>query len=333
MEGVFLVYACTDDRDVNRKVGEAAREKGIPANVADDPQACDFISPAVYREGDMSVAVTSNAKDARRSVAWRNTISRLAESGSFPGTAKPVPPDPEKGKTPGKVFLVGFGPGDPELLTFKADRVLREADSIFYDDLLNPEILRKYKGRAVYAGKRENQHALEQDSINAELARSALAGEKVVRLKGGDPSIFGRAGEELAHLTSLGIVVEIVPGITAASAAAAAAGISLTHRGLSSEVVLRTGRGAAEGNTACGGKTLVYYMAASRLGEIVLELLGEGWPPSTPAVLTRNASLPHQKVLVATLGELSPEGWDSPLVLIVGNATLSGGIKPKGLPA
>ncbi len=332
LEGVFLVYACTDDREVNRTIGEAARARGVPANVADDPQGCDFISPAVYREGDMSVAVTSNATDARRSVAWRNAISRLAEGGAFPETSKPIPPASKKADVAGKVFLVGYGPGDPELLTFKADRVLREADSIFYDDLLNPEILRKYKGRAVYVGKRENQHSQEQDSINEELAKSALAGEKVVRLKGGDPAIFGRAGEELAHLTSQGIEVEIVPGITAASAAAASAGVSLTHRGVSSEVVLRTGRGAVEGEKACEGKTLVYYMAASRLMEIVSELMAEGWPPSTPVVLTRNASLPHEKVLSTTLGEVSPEGWDSPLVLIVGNATVSGGIKIKDHP-
>ena len=325
LEGMGLVYACTDDRELNRRIATEARGRGIPANAADDPAFCDFTSPAIYRRGNMSVAVSSNAQDVRRAVAWRNAIRRLDEGGALPETAKDVAPAASAlsgRRLSGKVWLVGFGPGDPELLTFKADRILRDADVIYYDDLVDPEVLRRFKGRAVYVGKRESQHAVEQESINEVLAQSALKGETVVRLKGGDPSIFGRAGEELAHLTRLGIEVEVVPGITAACAAAASAVVPLTHRGISSEVVLRTGHGSVEGDGRPDARTLVYYMSASRLSQVVAQLLAEGWPPTTPAVLVRSASLPHQKVAYTRIGELTPEEWDSPLILIVGRAAI-----------
>jgi uroporphyrin-III C-methyltransferase len=219
----------------------------------------------------------------------------------------------------GKVWLVGFGPGDPELMTLKADRILSQADIIYFDDLIDQAVLSRYRGEKKYVGKRKGTHSESQQTINELLFRSALAGRNVVRLKGGDPFIFGRGGEEIEYLFRRFVAVEVIPGVSAANAAAAAGNIPLTKRAISSRVSFRTAHcGKDQVGVHTSGGTLVYYMAASRLAELSRDLILEGWNSATPVALVQNASLATERCLSTTLEHLAGEIVDSPVLVIVG---------------
>ena len=220
----------------------------------------------------------------------------------------------------GQVWLVGFGPGDPDLLTVKGLKLLKSANIIFYDDLTNKEFLLKFKAEKVYVGKRKGQHSHEQDEINRLLYEAALAGKKVVRLKGGDPMLFAHGGEEIEYLRSRFIKVDVVPGVTAALAAAAFANIPLTHRGISSSVTFSTGHSKTDINVPRSG-TLVYYMGASNLHKIAEEVIAKGWNVETPVLLVYNASAPDQKEYYTTLQEVTdfPQTYKTPLIIIIGD--------------
>jgi len=220
----------------------------------------------------------------------------------------------------GQVWLVGFGPGDPDLLTVKGLKLLKSANIIFYDDLTNKEFLLKFKAEKVYVGKRKGQHSHEQDEINRLLYEAALAGKKVVRLKGGDPMLFAHGGEEIEYLRSRFIKVDVVPGVTAALAAAAFANIPLTHRGISSSVTFSTGHSKTDINVPRSG-TLVYYMGASNLHKIAEEVIAKGWNVETPVLLVYNASAPDQKEYYTTLQEVTdfPQSYKTPLIIIIGD--------------
>ncbi len=223
-------------------------------------------------------------------------------------------------KNYGTVFLTGFGPGNPELLTVKADKILNKADIIFYDDLVPGDHLNKYNSEKVYVGKRKGNHSREQHEINKLVCHAALKGKQVVRLKGGDPMIFGRGGEEIDYLRQRLIDVEVIPGITSAIAAAAEAVIPLTQRGRSSSVSICTGH-PEDKIFVPGTDTLVYYMGASSLKKIVKEVISHGWPAQTPIALVHNASQPDQKIKVSTLEKVLNinETYNSPLTVIIGN--------------
>lgn len=220
---------------------------------------------------------------------------------------------------PGRVYLVGFGPGDPDLLTIKGLKLLKSAHIIFHDDLLNREFLEKFKGEKVYVGKRKGKHSVEQDEINRLLYEAALAGKKVVRLKGGDPMLFAHGGEEIEYLRSRFIQVDVVPGITAALAASAFATIPLTHRGISSSVTFATGHNKNNIHVPESG-TLVYYMGASNLHHIAGEVVRKGWDAETPVLLVYNVSGADQKEYYTTLQEITdyPENYKTPLIIVIG---------------
>lgn len=219
----------------------------------------------------------------------------------------------------GKVWLVGFGPGDPDLLTVKGLKILRSANIIFYDDLLNKEFLLKFKAEKVYVGKRKGKHSHEQEEINELLYHAALAGKKVVRLKGGDPMLFAHGGEEIEYLRSRNIKVDVVPGVTAALAAAAIANISLMHRDLSSSVTFTTGHSLKNLYVPVTG-TLVYYMGATNLQQIAGEAVRKGWKADTPVLLVYNVSGEDQKEYYTTLREISDDmqTYKTPLIIIIG---------------
>ena len=204
----------------------------------------------------------------------------------------------------GHVTLVGFGPGDPELLTVKAVKALQQADIIFYDDLIGKAYLDTLRAEKVYVGKRSGQHHAEQSAINRLLLQAAREGKQVVRLKGGDPMVFGHAGEEIEYLQSNLVSVSVVPGITTASALAATTKVSLTHRGISSSVALVNGHAARP--YVPNADTVVYYMGGRRLSQIGESLLAEGWPTATPVLLVHNVSLPDEQTFETTVGDLSP---------------------------
>ncbi len=223
-----------------------------------------------------------------------------------------------RGADVGTVALVGAGPGDPDLLTLRAHGLLQTADVIVYDRLVSPQVLdyARRDAELLFVGKQPGKHSQSQDKINALLVRLAREGKRVVRLKGGDPAIFARGGEELDHLRAHAVAVEIVPGITAATAAAAAAGFSLTHRDHASSVTFVTGQGrAGQGRDglpdldwpalARARHTLAIYMGVGAAPEIAQRLLTHGRDPATPAVVVERASTPDQQIQATTLQHLA----------------------------
>ena len=213
----------------------------------------------------------------------------------------------------GRVALVGAGPGDPELLTLKAHRLLQEADVIVYDRLVAPAVLElaRRDARRIAVGKARGHHSLPQPEINRLLASEARAGNRVVRLKGGDPFIFGRGGEELEHLEREGIAVEIVPGITAALGCAASARVALTHRDTAQALILATAEGA-EGEpaldwSALAGphRTLAIYMGVGAAARLQQRLLEGGLDPATPVAVIENGTRPDERVLSGSVRELA----------------------------
>jgi uroporphyrinogen III methyltransferase/synthase len=232
----------------------------------------------------------------------------------------------------GKVYLIGAGPGDPDLLTLKGKRILEHADVVVYDHLANEDLL-KYCGtdvERIYVGKHGDRHTIAQQKINELLVEKARSGSKVARLKGGDPYIFGRGGEEAEYLESVGVEFEIVPGVSSAVAAPAYAGIPLTHRDYASSVAIVTGHEDAAReqskikweHLAHGVDTLVFLMGMKNLGNIVKNLLTQGKPPHTPAALIRWGTTVEQQTITAPLNKIENEarekGLGPPAVLVVG---------------
>lgn len=231
----------------------------------------------------------------------------------------------------GKVWLVGSGPGDPDLLTVKAARLIGQADAIVYDHLVGDGImdLARPDARCIYAGKEASNHTLPQDSINALLVDLAREGLAVVRLKGGDPFIFGRGGEELETLAASGIPFEVVPGVTAAAGCAAYSAFPLTHRDHAQSVTFVTGH-LKDGTVnldwlalARPGQTVVFYMGIGAAEEICRQMINHGLPSLTPAAVVRNGTLPTQQTLIATLGTLPQRivesGITPPALIVVGS--------------
>jgi uroporphyrinogen III methyltransferase/synthase len=223
-------------------------------------------------------------------------------------------------KNIGKVYLVGFGPGNPDLLTIGAEKQLREADIIYYDDLLDKEFLTKYKAEKIYVGKRKNVHSKEQADINQLMLDSATDGKTVVRLKGGDPMVFAHGGEEVEFLESNLIEVEVIPGISTANALASLCKIPLTHRDISSSVAFVSGH-APGGLQIPTADTLVYYMAGTKIKEIAQAIIDKGWKPSTPVALVYHVSMPDQQEFFYTLDQLTKQDiqFPTPIITIIGN--------------
>lgn len=234
---------------------------------------------------------------------------------------------------PGEVWLVGAGPGDPDLLTRKAERLLRAASILFYDALVGPGVLALVPDhvRMVPVGKRSGRHSRDQDSINDLIVRAAQDGERVVRLKGGDPSVFGRSAEEIAACRAHGLSVHICPGITAASAAVASASVSLTLRGLARRVQFVTAHARAGESLDLDWRaladpqaTLAIYMGKAAAEEVATSLMAEGLNGDTPVLVAANASLPDEQLIRTRLDLLAlacrvlPDG--APAVLLVGTA-------------
>lgn len=244
----------------------------------------------------------------------------------------PLSPREESFMTSGRVAIVGAGPGDPDLLTLRAARLIARAGALVHDRLLSPEILDlcPEECRVIYAGKSPGRHALDQEEINGLLISLAREGLEVVRLKGGDPFVFGRGGEEAEALAQAGVPFEVVPGVTSAVAAPAFAGIPVTHRGLAASVTFVTAHedpakesGQVDyAHLARAKGTLVFLMGARSVGRIARRLLAHGMPARTPVAIVENGSTPRQRTLrcrldgAARLAER--EEVAAPAVVVVG---------------
>lgn len=239
---------------------------------------------------------------------------------------------------PGTVWLVGAGPGDPDLLTRKAERLLRAADVVFHDALVGPGVLALVPAHVerVSVGKRSGRHSKAQETINDLLLAAARAGKRVVRLKGGDPSVFGRSAEEMEHLRAHDVCVHASPGVTAASAAAASEGVSLTLRGLARTLTFVTAHASAGepldldwAALAAPGQTLAVYMGRAAAGEIARGLLAAGCRPDMPVLVAVNVSLRTERLIRGRLSALpflvEMASDDDPTLLLIGEAIAAQG--------
>ncbi|TCU07825.1 siroheme synthase CysG [Rhizobium sullae] len=372
-----IAIADCDDEVEARRFFEAARKMGVPVNVIDKPDFCQFQFGSIVNRSPVVVAISTDgaapilAQTIRRKIetllprtlkSWaelaqsmRGKINGMLVAASarrlfwekfadmaFDGSADR---DTEKrlllaarglkstASTTGRVTLVGAGPGDAELLTLKAVRALQAADVILFDDLVSAEVLElaRREAKRMLVGKRGGRTSCRQEDINAMMVKLAKAGKRVVRLKSGDPMIFGRAGEEIAHLDRENIPVDVIPGITAASAMASRLGISLTHRDCAQSVRFITGHSRHGGlpvdvdwaAAADLHTTTVFYMGGRTAPLIADRLIAEGLPPGTPAVIMSDVSRATQREWHGHLGALAEGvteiGYDNPVLIAIGD--------------
>ncbi|HVU47694.1 MAG TPA: siroheme synthase CysG [Terracidiphilus sp.] len=365
LDGQFVVITATDVPAVNEAVYRAAVERGIPCNSVDDIPNCDFYFGSVVSRGDLQIAISTAgespalAQRLRREIdeqlpqdlgAWlaqigvlRREVLETHERGEARRlllhelaqrqicesplcAARNLACKGRQAAAAGKVYLVGAGPGDPELLTVKAVRLIESAQVILHDDLVPQAILDlAAQGAEIEnVGKRCGNKSISQEEINALMVERALAGRSVVRLKSGDPLLFGRAAEEMSALAQAGVPCEVVPGVSAGFAAAAAIGCSLTDRNWASNVIFSTGHHAQSHNHAplpeLEDATRVVYMPGRDMTLLAAEWMANGLPADLPCAVVSHAAQPQQSVILTTLGELgtAAAAAQAPSLLVAG---------------
>ncbi len=324
LEGARLVHACTDDAAVNAAVAADAHARGLWCVRADDGAASAAVTPASGSVDELTVAVTAGG-DPRRARDVRDAVVAGLRDGSLSA--------PEYRGRRGRVVLVGGGPGDPDLLTLRAARLLRQADVVVTDRLGPRAMLDELAPgvEVVDVGKVPRGPGARQEEINRILVERASAGQFVVRLKGGDPFIFGRGGEEMLACVEAGIECAVVPGISSAVAVPELAGIPLTHRGVAQEFIVASGHlppGHA-GSTVdwahlgTSRATLVLLMAVDNLPHIAVALLEAGRDPATPVACIQDGAMPGERVIVAELASVADEAkaaeLAAPAIVVVGD--------------
>ena len=362
-----FVIAATGDRALDRRIAALCRARRILVNVVDDPAACGFYFPALVQRGRLCIGISTGGASPTAAAWLRQKIEALlppgfdgildrlaarreavkAEGGSeakraerlqqafalelAAAEAPPAPAAARESAGPGRVALVGAGCGRADLITVRGLWLLQQCRAVVYDDLIDTALLDTAPAGAerIYVGKRSGRHSAPQAEINAALITLAQRGGLTVRLKGGDPYVFGRGGEEALALQRAGIPFEVVPGITAAIAVPAEAGIPVTHRGVSRAVHIITAHTQDEtpdfsrwAALAADG-TLVFLMGLQRLPQIAAGLLAGGLPPQTPAAVLSGGNAPHPAAVRASLGEIAAAaraaGVEAPAVIVVGD--------------
>ena len=374
-----LVIAATNNKTLNKRISDLAKQQNILVNVADDFKQGDVVLPSVIGRDPIQIAVTTGGASPVLARLLRRNLERCTPSayGSLASlvekyrqsTTQAIPDEDARrrfweevlqgpiaemvlaGKISaaeetlqhklankdfsnhdmGEVYLVGAGPGDPDLLTFRALRLMQQADAVVYDRLVSDQIMDLVRKDAekIYAGKQRSNHALQQESINQLLVRLAKQGKRVLRLKGGDPFIFGRGGEEIETLMEEGVHFQVVPGITAAAGCASYSGIPLTHRDHAQACIFVTGHlrdGTVNLNwnmLAHANQTLVFYMGLHGLSIICQQLAKHGLASDTPAALITKGTTPDQRVLIGDLTTLpnlvDEQHVQGPTLIIVGS--------------
>ncbi len=327
LDGAWLAHAATDDPAVNAAVAAGAERRRIWCARADDAAASSAWTPAVARHGEVTVAVTAGGDPARAS-RLREAIAGALADGSLPLRRRR-----KRAGQAGSVALVGGGPGDPGLITVAGRRLLADADVVVADKLAPRELLSQLdpEVEVVDAGKSPHAHNLSQDQINALIVERARAGKLVVRLKGGDPYVFGRGGEEALACVRAGVPFQVVPGVTSAVAVPAYAGIPVTHRGVTQDFAVVSahldptapGAMADWDALAHGPGTLVLLMAVAHLESVAAELVKRGRPARTPVAVIQDGTTPRQRVLTSTLERVAADaarhGVEPPAVVVVGD--------------
>lgn len=383
LDGATLVFVATGDKAADEAVAEAGRARGIPVNVVDRPNLCDFFTPAIVNRAPVAIAIGSEGTGpvltqmlrarieallsprlgdlARLASAYRPVVETLVSRGSarrlfwrafFSGSVASAVDDgdlpaaadaatvllrnPSKGG--GKVWLVGAGPGAEDLITLRAHRLLMEADAIVHDALVPGEIVAMGRRDAerFAVGKRKGCHSKSQDEINRLLVSLAAKGKRVVRLKSGDPLIYGRAAEEMAALRHAGIAFEVVPGITSAFAAAADMELPLTLRGVASSLVFTTGHDMQGeilpdwARLAISGATIAVYMGRSVAASVADRLIGAGLHADTAVAVVENASRADRRMFHGLLKDLpaleTRDDLDGPVMVVIGDAVAGAAI-------
>ena len=401
LKGAWLAIAATDDRGTNGAVWAEAEQLGVPLNAVDDLEHCSFIAPAVHREGDITVAVSTAGKSPALAVRLRQRIARLVGRAEArlcellgelrPGLAERVPDTPARtalwyrivdsdvidflrrgdvegarrridelvsrlGPVPrlkpgpdtslplravphrahssewehqtGVVYLVGAGPGDPGLITAKGLELLRSADVVVYDRLVSPALLAQAPAEA-----ERILRGTDQQDVNALLIDRAREGLNVVRLKGGDPFVFGRGAEECEALAAAGVSYEVIPGVTSAIAVPAAAGIPVTHRRVASGFAVVAGhecdgRSDLDWEALSRMPTLVVLMGLAALPDVVARLRAQGAPADAPVAVIASGTLPEQRTVVGTLddiaGLVAAAGLEPPATIVIGEVVRVG---------
>jgi uroporphyrin-III C-methyltransferase/precorrin-2 dehydrogenase/sirohydrochlorin ferrochelatase len=321
LDGAWLVQVAVDDPAAAAQVSAAAEERRVFCVRADDRAAATAWTPAVTRHGAVTVAVTDDG-DRRRALAVRDFVAAALEA----------TPAVDPATTAGHVALVGAGPGDPELITVKGRRLLAQADVVVADRLVPGMLLGELRPEVEFvdAAKIPYGPSAAQEEINRILVERAQAGRFVVRLKGGDPFVFGRGGEEVLACVKAGVPVTVVPGVTSSVAAPALAGIPVTHRGVAHEFAVVSGHVPPDspqslvdwGALARLHGTLVVMMGLKNLPRIAERLLAEGKPAGTPAAVVQEGSTDAQRVLRGTLGSIAADAAEAgirpPAVVVIG---------------
>jgi len=334
VDGAWLVQVAVDDPAAAAAVSAAALERRVFCVRADDRHAATAWTPATTRHGPVTVAVTAGG-DPPRAVVIRDAIREGLLDGTLPGCAAPATLSDAPAREViggGRVVLVGAGPGDPELITVKGRRLLAEADVVVADRLVPGLLLDELRPEVelVDASKIPYGPAKAQEEINRILVERAAAGLTVVRLKGGDPYVFGRGGEEAIACAEAGVPVTVVPGVTSSVAAAAVAGIPVTHRGVAHEFTVVSGHVAPEDPSSLVDwpalarmrGTLVVLMGLKNLPKITATLLANGRAPRTPAAVVQEGTTGAQRVLRSVLADIAAEtaeaGFRPPAIVVVG---------------
>lgn len=315
--GAWLVHAATDRTEVNELIVAEARRREVWSVRADDAQASDAVTPAVGRQADITFSISTG--DPGRSTALRNAVLGRLADGSLAARRSRTPEH-------GSVVLIGGGPGDPDLITVRGRRELMDADVVVYDRLSPISLLDELADdvEIIDAGKSPSRHELSQDEINQVIVDRARSGKRVVRLKGGDPFVLGRGSEEVLACAAAGVAVQVIPGISSAIAAPAAAGIPVTHRGVSTGFIVMSGHVIDDVQAiASTGLTVVVLMGVATLPRLVEGFRSAGRSASTPVAVIHQAFGPAQTIVSGTLASIASQvresGVSNPSVIVIGD--------------